>query len=74
MLSQLLFECISEEIPPSMHGFIITHVKNYVSNILKNNNIGFESIEVFITAIRITFFVDKINFLNLESSNEIKGP
>ncbi|WP_253300086.1 glycine--tRNA ligase subunit beta [Wolbachia endosymbiont of Chironomus riparius] len=75
MPSQLLFECLSEEIPPRMHTLALEQVKNYVTNIFSKNSIKFVSIEVFITARRIAFFVDNISCSETnDSKSEIKGP
>lgn len=75
MPSQLLFECLSEEIPPRMHNLALEQVKNYVTNIFSKNSIKFVSIEVFITARRIAFFVDNISCSETnDSKSEIKGP
>ncbi|MGL9733055.1 MAG: glycine--tRNA ligase subunit beta [Wolbachia sp.] len=75
MSLQLLFECLSEEIPPRMQNSTTAHVKTYVANAFNKNNVKFASIEVFITARRITLFVDSINVSELnDSSNEFKGP
>ncbi|MDN5247874.1 MAG: glycine--tRNA ligase subunit beta [Wolbachia endosymbiont of Tyrophagus putrescentiae] len=72
MSSQLLFECLSEEIPARMQNLAATQAKNYINTAFKKNNIKFTSVEVFITARRITLFVDNINIAELK--NEIKGP
>ncbi|MGL9718275.1 MAG: glycine--tRNA ligase subunit beta [Wolbachia sp.] len=75
MSSQLLFECLSEEIPPRMQNSAAAQVKSYVANAFNKNNVKFTSIEVFITARRITLFVDNINISGLKgSNNEVKGP
>ncbi|QKX02748.1 glycine--tRNA ligase subunit beta [Wolbachia endosymbiont of Litomosoides sigmodontis] len=75
MSSQLLFECLSEEIPSRMQNSAAAQVKSYITNALNKNNVKFASIEVFITARRITLFVDNISISRLKSSNdEIKGP
>ncbi|MCM1001501.1 MAG: glycine--tRNA ligase subunit beta, partial [Wolbachia endosymbiont of Melophagus ovinus] len=75
MSSQLLFECLSEEIPPRMQNSAAAQVKSYVANAFNKNNVKFASIEVFITARRITLFVDSINISGLKgSNNEVKGP
>ncbi len=75
MSSQLLFECLSEEIPSRMQNSAAAQVKNYITNAFNKNNVKFASIEVFITARRITLFVDNISISGLKGSNdEIKGP
>ncbi|MEY2393004.1 glycine--tRNA ligase subunit beta [Wolbachia endosymbiont of Tettigetta isshikii] len=75
MSSQLLFECLSEEIPPRMQSSAAARVKSYVANAFNKNNVKFASIEVFITARRITLFVDSISISGLKgSNNEVKGP
>ncbi|MDG7057277.1 MAG: glycine--tRNA ligase subunit beta [Wolbachia endosymbiont of Penenirmus auritus] len=75
MSSQLLFECLSEEIPPRMQNSAAAQVKSYVANAFNKNNVKFASIEVFITARRITLFVDSISISGLKgSNNEVKGP
>ncbi|MDR3131757.1 MAG: glycine--tRNA ligase subunit beta [Rickettsiales bacterium] len=75
MSSQLLFECLSEEIPPRMQNSSTAQVKSYVANAFNKNNVKFASIEVFITARRITLFVDNISISGLKGSNdEVKGP
>ncbi|WP_395462917.1 glycine--tRNA ligase subunit beta [Wolbachia endosymbiont of Cantharis cryptica] len=75
MLSQLLFECLSEEIPPRMQSLAASQVKNYITGVFNKNNVKFASIEVFVTARRITLFVDNISISELkDSSSEIKGP
>ncbi|NUY39736.1 glycine--tRNA ligase subunit beta [Wolbachia endosymbiont of Litomosoides brasiliensis] len=75
MSSQLLFECLSEEIPSRMQNSAAAQVKSYITNALNKNNVKFASIEVFITARRITLFVDNISISRLKSfNNEIKGP
>lgn len=56
MSSQLLFECLSEEIPPRMQSSAAAQVKSYVANAFNKNNVKFVSIEVFITSRRITLF------------------
>ncbi|APR98196.1 glycine--tRNA ligase subunit beta [Wolbachia endosymbiont of Folsomia candida] len=72
---QLLFECLSEEIPSRMQNSAATQVKSYITNAFNKNSVKFTSIEVFITARRITLFVDNINALELKDFNsEIKGP
>ncbi len=75
MPSQLLFECLSEEIPSRMQNSAAAQVKSYITNAFSKNNVKFASIEVFITARRITLFVDNISISGLKgSNNEIKGP
>ncbi|MDR0773078.1 MAG: glycine--tRNA ligase subunit beta [Wolbachia pipientis] len=75
MSLQLLFECLSEEIPPRMQNVAATQVKSCIANIFNKNNVKFTSMEVFVTARRITLFVDNINALELkDSNNEVKGP
>ncbi len=75
MSLQLLFECLSEEIPPRMQNVVATQVKSCIANVFNKNNVKFTSMEVFITARRITLFVDNINALELkDSNNEVKGP
>lgn len=75
MSSQLLFECLSEEIPSRMHNLAVTQIKNYITSTLHKNNIKFSSMEIFITARRIALFIDDIRILELKDShNEIKGP
>ncbi|MGL9725269.1 MAG: glycine--tRNA ligase subunit beta [Wolbachia sp.] len=75
MSSQLLFECLSEEIPSRMQNSAAAQVESYITNTFNKNNVKFASIEVFITARRITLFIDNISVSELESSNnEIKGP
>ncbi|WCR57578.1 glycine--tRNA ligase subunit beta [Wolbachia endosymbiont of Ctenocephalides felis wCfeJ] len=75
MLSRLLFECLSEEIPSRMQNLAAAQVKGYITNAFNKNNIKFASVEVFITARRITLFVDGISVSELiDSNNEIKGP
>ncbi|QMV45620.1 glycine--tRNA ligase subunit beta [Wolbachia pipientis] len=75
MSLQLLFECLSEEIPPRMQNVAATQVKSCVANVFNKNNVKFTSMEVFVTARRITLFVDNINALELkDSNNEVKGP
>ncbi|MDM8335584.1 glycine--tRNA ligase subunit beta [Wolbachia pipientis] len=75
MSSQLLFECLSEEIPSRMQNSAAAQAKGYVVNTFNKNNVKFASIEVFITARRITLFVDNIGITEpKDSNNEIKGP
>ncbi|MDD9336026.1 MAG: glycine--tRNA ligase subunit beta [Wolbachia sp.] len=75
MPSQLLFECLSEEIPSRMQNAAATQVKSYITDAFNKNNIKFISIEVFITARRIALFVDNISTSELKDSfSEIKGP
>lgn len=75
MSSQLLFECLSEEIPSRMQNSAAVQIKNYIINTFNKNNVKFASVEVFITARRITLFIDNISVSELESTNnEIKGP
>ncbi|QOD38556.1 glycine--tRNA ligase subunit beta [Candidatus Wolbachia massiliensis] len=75
MLSQLLFECLSEEIPPRMQNSAATQVKSYITSAFNKNNVKFASIEVFVTARRIALFVNDISASELRDSNgEIKGP
>ncbi|MGL9717969.1 MAG: glycine--tRNA ligase subunit beta [Wolbachia sp.] len=75
MPSQLLFECLSEEIPSRMQNSATAQIKSYIANAFNKNNVKFASIEVFITARRITLFVDNISVSELrDSNNEIKGP
>lgn len=75
MSSQLLFECLSEEIPSRMHDLAVMQIKNYITSAFHKNNIKFSSIEIFITAHRIALFIDDIRILELKySHNEIKGP
>lgn len=75
MSLQLLFECLSEEIPPRMQNVAATQVKSCIANVFNKNNVKFTSMEVFVTARRITLFVDNINALELkDSNNEVKGP
>jgi glycyl-tRNA synthetase beta chain len=72
---QLLFECLSEEIPSRMQNSAAIQVESYVTNTFNKNNVKFTSIEVFITARRITLFVDNISPSELKDfNNEIKGP
>ncbi|WP_168464823.1 glycine--tRNA ligase subunit beta [Wolbachia endosymbiont of Ctenocephalides felis wCfeT] len=75
MSAQLLFECLSEEIPSRMQNSAAAQIKNYIANIFNKNNVKYTSIDVFITARRIALFVDNINAIELKDSNsEIKGP
>ncbi|MDE5061881.1 glycine--tRNA ligase subunit beta [Wolbachia endosymbiont of Drosophila tsacasi] len=75
MSLQLLFECLSEEIPPRMQNVAATQVKSCIANVFNKNNVKFTSMEVFVTARRIILFVDNINALELkDSNNEVKGP
>ena len=75
MSSQLLFECLSEEIPSRMHNLAETQVKNYINNVFNKNNVKFSSIAVFVTARRIVLSVEDISTLELkDSNNQIKGP
>lgn len=75
MSLQLLFECLSEEIPPRMQNVAATQVKSCIANVFNKNNVKVTSMEVFVTARRITLFVDNINALELkDSNNEVKGP
>lgn len=75
MLSQLLFECLSEEIPSRMQNSSAAKVKSYIINAFSKNNVKFASIEVYVTARRIALFIDGISPLELkDSNNEIKGP
>jgi glycyl-tRNA synthetase beta chain len=72
---QLLFECLSEEIPPRMQNVAAVQVKSYITSAFNKNNLRFASIEVFVTARRITLFVDNISASELkDSNNEVKGP
>ncbi|MDR2046246.1 MAG: glycine--tRNA ligase subunit beta [Rickettsiales bacterium] len=72
---QLLFECLSEEIPPRMQNASAVQVKSYITSAFNKNNLRFASIEVFVTARRITLFVDNISASELKDSNsEVKGP
>lgn len=75
MSLQLLFECLSEEIPSRMQNSAATQIKNYITNAFNKNNVEFTSIEVFITARRMTLFMDNISASELKDlSGEIKGP
>ncbi len=75
MLSQLLFECLSEEIPSRMQSLAVAQVKSYITNAFNKNNVKFASIEVFVTARRIALFVSDINISELKgSNNKISGP
>lgn len=75
MQLQLLFECLSEEIPPRMQNSAAIQVENYIVNAFNKKNIKFTSIKVFVTARRITLYVKNINISKLKSFNsEIKGP
>lgn len=72
---QLLVECLSEEIPPRMQNASAVQVKSYITSAFNKNNLRFASIEVFVTARRITLFVDNISASELkDSNNEVKGP
>ncbi|OEY86441.1 glycine--tRNA ligase subunit beta [Wolbachia pipientis] len=73
MPSQLLFECLSEEIPSRMHGLAVTQAKNYIVTNFSKNNIKFKLVEVYITARRIVLFVKDLD-TSLVKNNEIKGP
>lgn len=75
MSLQLLFECLSEEIPPRMQNVAAVQVKSYITSAFNKNNLRFASIEIFVTARRITLFVDNISASELkDSNNEVKGP
>ncbi|MBV0900053.1 MAG: glycine--tRNA ligase subunit beta [Wolbachia endosymbiont of Fragariocoptes setiger] len=75
MLAQLLFECLCEEIPSRMHNLALIELKNYVTRVFNKNDIKFISLQVFITARRISLLVEGIDTSELENRNrEIKGP
>lgn len=75
MSSQLLFECLSEEIPSRMQNSSAAQVKSYITNAFSKNNVKFVSIEVYVTARRIALFIDGVSALELKDfNNEIKGP
>ncbi|QKX01942.1 glycine--tRNA ligase subunit beta [Wolbachia endosymbiont of Cruorifilaria tuberocauda] len=75
MSLQLLFECLSEEIPSRMQSSAMTYVKSYITNVFNKNNIKFTSVDVFVTARRIALFVNNISFSESKDfNNEIKGP
>lgn len=75
MSLQLLFECLSEEIPSRMQNLVISQIKSYVVNIFNKNDVKFVSVEVFVTARRIVLFVNDISVSRLKDfGDEIKGP
>jgi glycyl-tRNA synthetase beta chain len=58
MSSQLLFECLSEEIPSRMQNSAAAQVKSYITNAFSKNNVNFASIEVCVTARRVVLFIE----------------
>ncbi|UWI83051.1 glycine--tRNA ligase subunit beta [Wolbachia endosymbiont of Howardula sp.] len=75
MSSQLLFECLSEDIPSRMHQTSISYIKQYLANAFQHNNLEYSSIEVFITARRMTLFISNIRYVRLDQLQyEIRGP
>ncbi|AUO54314.1 glycine--tRNA ligase subunit beta [Ehrlichia canis] len=71
---ELLFECLSEEIPPEMQNSAYLYINSYIKKELNRYNINFKSIEVFVTPNRLTLYVN--NIVNSSSNNLLKrkGP
>ena len=71
---ELLFECLSEEIPPEMQSSAYVYVYSYIKKQLNHYNIGFDDINVFVTPNRLTICIS--NIINNSSSivSKIKGP
>ncbi|CEI85177.1 glycine--tRNA ligase subunit beta [Ehrlichia minasensis] len=71
---ELLFECLSEEIPPEMQSSACLYTNSYIKKELDRYNINFETIKVFVTPNRLTLYVN--NIVNSSSNNTLKrkGP
>ena len=71
---ELLFECLSEEIPPEMQNSAYLYINSYIKKELNRYNINFKSVEVFVTPNRLTLYVN--NIVNSSSNNILKrkGP
>ena len=71
---ELLFECLSEEMPPEMQSSAYLYMNSYVKKELSRHSISFELMKVFVTPNRLTLYVK--NVINNSSNNtlKIKGP
>ncbi|AHC39647.1 glycine--tRNA ligase subunit beta [Ehrlichia muris] len=71
---ELLFECLSEEIPPEMQSSAYAYMNSYIKKELSRHSISFEAMNVFVTPNRLTLYVK--NIVNNSSNNtlKIKGP
>ncbi|KJV69378.1 glycine--tRNA ligase subunit beta [Candidatus Neoehrlichia procyonis] len=74
MSSDLLFECLSEDIPPKMQIKAISHINLYVKDELKKGNIEFNSLNVFVSASRISLIITEIKAKKIHNVIKIKGP
>ncbi|QXK92383.1 glycine--tRNA ligase subunit beta [Neoehrlichia mikurensis] len=74
MPSDLLFECLSEEIPPKMQINAISHINLYIKDKFKKNNIEFSSAKVFISSNRISLIINDIKAKEIQSVTKVKGP
>ena len=71
---ELLFECLSEEIPPEMQNSAYVYIDSHIKKELNRHNIGFDNVNVFVTPNRLTIHIS--NIINNYSSiiSKIKGP
>ncbi|CAI27451.1 glycine--tRNA ligase subunit beta [Ehrlichia ruminantium] len=71
---ELLFECLSEEVPAEMQSSAYFYVDSYIKKELNKNNISFSSVKVFVTSNRISVCVSDIINNSLKNAQRVKGP
>ena len=67
---ELLFECLSEEVPAEMQNSAYLYTDSYIKKELNKNNINFNSVKVFVTPNRLSICVSGI--INNSSNNTLK--
>ncbi|GAT76824.1 glycyl-tRNA synthetase beta chain [Ehrlichia ruminantium] len=71
---ELLFECLSEEVPAEMQSSAYFYVDSYIKKELNKNNISFSSVKVFVTSNRISVCISNIINNSLKNAPKVKGP
>ncbi|WP_196492738.1 glycine--tRNA ligase subunit beta [Ehrlichia ruminantium] len=71
---ELLFECLSEEVPSEVQSSAYLYVDDYIKKELNKNNISFSSVRVFATPNRISICISDIVNNSLNNTLKIKGP
>ena len=71
---ELLFECLSEEMPPEMQNSAYIYTNSHIKKEFHRYNIGFDNVNVFVTPNRLTIYVSNIVNNSLSNVLKIKGP
>lgn len=73
-MANLLFECLSEEVPAKMQLYAAQHTEKIITSQLKKLNLTFFTLKVFFSPRRLTILIKDLPSIIDKKLVEVKGP